>query len=436
MKRPKNNQSDNEPKKSVVFVVDDSATMRAMLRKILSEMEFVVHEATSGEELLQLLKTTTPDAILLDVEMSGIGGFVTCEQIRSTPGGKHIPIMMVTALEDLESINQAYRAGATDFATKPINWDIIGHRVRYMIRTSKDYLELQKTKQELKQLNLELEERVIYRTEQLKSVNQDLKKMLNELQTTQTQLVESEKLASLGSMVAGVAHEVNTPMGIAITAISMLDEELKKLEALFTTNQIKRSDFAHFISTTKEATHLAESNLNRSAELIKSFKLVSADQINENRRVINLKNYIEEVLISLKPALLKTHLTTQLNCPADLEIDTYPGALCQIITIFVMNSIAHAYEPNEQGVLTIEVKRFNDDIEFSYSDTGRGVPPEIITKIFEPFFTTRRNKGNTGLGLNIAYNTVTKLLGGALKCTSTLGHGAVFTITFPANPHA
>ena len=181
--------------------------------------------------------------------MEGIGGFVACEQIRLTPNGKHIPIMMVTSLEDIESINRAYKAGATDFATKPINWDIIGHRVRYMIRTSKDFLELQKTRLELDQLNLDLEERVISsNATAVKAVNHDLKNMVDQLQTTQKQLVEAEKLASLGSLVAGIAHEVNTPIGITITAISMLEDNLNKIQELYSNNsQLKRSDFTQVI---------------------------------------------------------------------------------------------------------------------------------------------------------------------------------------------
>lgn len=423
--------AEQSEKSSVVFIVDDSITMRAMLHRVLSQMSFTVHEANSGEAVLELLKTTTPDAILLDVEMEGIGGFVACEQIRLTPNGKHIPIMMVTSLEDLESINRAYKAGATDFTTKPINWDIIGHRVRYMIRTSRDFLELQKTRFELDQLNLDLEERVIHRTQQLKAANFDLKKMLDQLQTTQNQLVEAEKLASLGSLVAGIAHEVNTPIGITITAISMLDDNLNKMYELYSNNQLRRSDFTQVMTLIREAIQLATKNLQRSVELIKSFKQVSADQISENRREINLKSYLEEILISLKPSLHQTKLTTQINCPTDLVVDTYPGAIFQIITIFVMNSITHAYDPGEPGTLTIEAKLSDQTVELCYSDTGKGIAPDIINKIFEPFFTTKRNTGSTGLGLNIAYNTVTQLLGGTLKCTSNLGQGAFFIVHFP-----
>ncbi len=422
-------------KEPIVVIVDDSITIRTMLRRVLQQMGFVIYEADSGEAALKLLETIEPDAILMDVEMPGMGGFVACEKVRALPKNNFVPIMMITSLEDLESINRAYQAGATDFSTKPLNWDIIGHRVRYMIRTSHDFIELQKTKRDLNQLNLDLEERVIRRTEQLKSVNQNLKEMLDELQATQSQLIEAEKLASLGALVAGVAHEVNTPIGIAITTISMLSEDLGKLEKLYSQNLVKRSDLSGYLSGTKEEISLAEMNLHRAAELIKSFKQVSTDQLSEKRRNFNLKEYLEEIVMSLKPALNQTKLTTKINCPDDLVIDSYPGTLFQIMTIFIMNSIVHAYEPGEEGVLSVDITPLRGEIEIAYSDTGRGIPPENLKKIFDPFFTTRRASKSTGLGLNIALNSVTKLLGGTLKCTSVSGKGATFTITMPKEFH-
>lgn len=426
-------EMENEPRQAIVFIVDDSVTMRTMLNKVLAQTGFIIYESGSGEEVIELLKMTDPDAILLDVEMPGMGGFATCEQIRSMPNGKNVPIMMVTSLEDLESINKAYKAGATDFTTKPINWDIIGHRVKYMIRTNENYLELQRTKRKLDQLNLDLEERVILRTTQLKTVNQNLKNMLDELRSTQEQLVESEKLASLGNLVAGVAHEVNTPIGIAITSISMLNNNINQFDERYSKNQLKRSDLVQFISSAKEASTLIEGNLNRAIELIKSFKLVSADQISEDKRTINLSTYLEEIMRSLKPALNKTRLTTKISCPNDLEVYIHPGAVFQILTIFVMNSITHGYNSEEVGTLGIDVNVLDDHVELIYSDTGKGIAPDIIGKIFDPFFTTKRNTGCIGLGLNIAYNTVTKVLNGTLKCESTLGQGVKFIIKFPIN---
>lgn len=421
----------NEEKKSVVFIVDDSITLRKMLQRVLETMDFKIYEAGCGEDALKLFNTITPDAILLDVEMPGIGGFVTCERVRSLPQGKHIPIMMVTGSEDEESINRAYRAGATDFTSKPINWDVIGHRVRYMIRTGRDYQELQRTKQELNQLNMDLEERVIQRTQQLKQTNQELKKTLSELQTTQDHLIESEKLASLGSLVAGVAHEVNTPIGIVVTGISLLMDKTESIDNLLKQNLLKRGDFIDYLRSVNEVIQLSERNLQHAIELVKSFKQVSADQISENRRAFNLKEYLEEIVFSLYPVLRKTKLTTQINCPTNLIIDSFPGILSQVMTIFIMNSIEHGYDPGQSGELVINVTLAEDIVQLEYSDTGKGVSEDNIKKIFDPFFTTRRGSGNIGLGLNIAWNSVVKMMAGSMKCYSQLGEGVKFTLTFP-----
>lgn len=409
-----------------VLIIDDSRTVRTMLKRALELSGFSVAEADCGEKGLEIIKAKIPDVVLCDVEMPGIGGFETCQQIRKLSQGKHLPIMMITSSEGQEAIDKAYQAGATDFTSKPINWDIIGHRVRYMMRNGHDFAELQKTKIALSQLNAELEQRVIQRTTELKNA-------LDELQATQGQLVESEKLASLGGLVAGIAHEINTPIGISYTAVSMLQETTNEIQSLYNNNTLKRDDFSKYIEANQEMVKLLDTNLQRAITLVKSFKQTSGDQISENRRTFNLKEYLEEILVSIKPALAKNKLNTVINCPSNLIIDTYPGVLFQVITIFFMNTIKHAYEPNQEGTITIDAKLTDEKIELHYSDDGKGIPPENIKKIFDPFFTTQRGSGNLGLGLNIAYNKVSKQLGGTIKCTSTFGKGTVFTVIFPSH---
>lgn len=419
-------------KETIVFIVDDSRTVRSMLRGVLEEqMSFVIYEAECGEDALKLCQTIHPDAILLDVEMPGMGGYATCEKIRAISGIEHVPIMMVTGAEDIDSINKAYQVGATDFTTKPINWDNIGYRVRYMVRTNHDYLELRKTKQDLNELNLKLEGRVIERTNQLKLANQELERMLNELKSTQAHLIESEKLASLGSLVAGVAHEVNTPIGIAVTAVSIMNQKISQIQDIFSQNKLKRSDFSTFLKSIYEASQITETNLQHAVKLMKSFKKTSADQISETQHEFNLKEYLNEIIFSVKPVLKKNNLSTKIICPDDLIVDNYPGVLSRVITIFITNSIAHGYDSDQSGTLTIDVKQIDNKVLLSYSDTGKGIPQENLKKIFDPFFTTKRGAGGIGLGLNIAYNNVTQLMAGTITCTSEVGKGTMFLITFP-----
>jgi signal transduction histidine kinase len=194
---------------------------------------------------------------------------------------------------------------------------------------------------------------------------------------------------------------------------------------------MKRSDLEGFFNVSGETSMIILTNLERAANLIKSFKQVAVDQSSEVKRKFIVKNYIEEVLLSLKPQLKKTELQTIINCKDDLIIDSYPGALSQIITNLVMNSIIHAFDENASGTLTFSVNKEDMNLIFTYSDDGKGIASDVKTKIFDPFFTTGRAKGGTGLGLHIVYNLVTQTLGGTIECQSEPGQGSSFIIKFP-----
>lgn len=423
---------------SLIMLVDDSRTMRFLVRQALEEAHFRVIEAQTGEDALILFKQDNPDAIVLDVEMPGMGGFETCKKIRALPEGGHIPIMMATAFDDSASINKAYEVGATDFITKPINWDMLGHRMRYIIRSSRQFIELDKSKTALQaaqtsiqRFNAELEQKVVDRTKQLQQTNEELKATLDQLKKTQDQLIESEKMASLGNLVTGIAHEVNTPIGISLTAVSHLQEKLNQVMISFNRNALTRSALDAFLSEHREALELLNINLQRAIELIKNFKQTSLDQASQSHHEFSVKKYLEEILFSLKPALKKTKIKTQIDCPENLKVDSYPGVLFHVITILVMNSVTHGYLPEQEGCIRIEVKREHNEITLKYSDDGRGIPEGDLKRVFEPFFTTKRSQGSLGLGLHIAYNQITQMLGGSIMCESEPGRGATFIITFP-----
>lgn len=261
--------------------------------------------------------------------------------------------------------------------------------------------------------------------------NATLLQTLTQLHTTQTQLIAAEKMASLGRLVAGLAHEISTPIGIAVTAASVWEDRIHDLRQLYQTGQMKRADFEEFLQTIFESGRLISNNLQRAADLIQSFKQVAVDQSSEVRRDINLKAYISEVVISLRPELKRTNLTVEITGEDDLILQSYPGALSQIITNLILNSITHAYAPHEAGRLTITIERQADKICLHYSDDGRGIPPEHHARIFEPFFTTRRGQGGSGLGLHIVYNLITQKLGGTIRFQSQVGVGTIFTIYLP-----
>ncbi len=280
-------------------------------------------------------------------------------------------------------------------------------------------------------LNSELEERVFTRTAELARANADLQSALENLRQTQNQLVMSEKLAALGGLVAGVAHEINTLVGVALSATSTMAEKNRILTDLFARGEMKRSDLSEHLDSIREGLEMSLINLNRASDLIRSFKMVAADQISESRRSFNVREYVGQVLLSLRPKLKKTSHTVEVVCDEDLIVVSYPGAFSHILTNFIVNTLTHAYDEGQEGHIRIEIARTDGVLNMTYSDDGRGMPPEVQEKIFEPFFTTARAKGSTGLGLHIVFNTVTRTLGGTVTCCSAPGHGTTFQVRVP-----
>lgn len=247
------------------------------------------------------------------------------------------------------------------------------------------------------------------------------------------QLVNSEKMAALGELLAGISHEVNTPVGTALTAASYLDHKTREITVQVSSGKLTASDFSEYLSTSKEALSLTISNLQRAAELVQSFKKIASDRSSAERRKFNLKEYIGDVVNSLRPRLKRTSHKLIVECPADLDVDSYPGEISQIISNFILNSLAHAFTTDSGGVMSINVRKEGNLIVLVYSDNGAGIPEENLSKIFNPFFTTKRGSGGSGLGLNIVYNIVTQTLGGSIECGSEKGKGTTFTIIFPDN---
>lgn len=269
--------------------------------------------------------------------------------------------------------------------------------------------------------------------EAMRRSRDDAERALDALKATQASLIQAEKMASLGQLVAGVAHEVNTPIGITITGASQLQMLIEELGRRYTDSALKKSDFLRFLADGQEMAELILTNSTRAANLVQSFKLVAVDQSSDERRVFLLRAYIEELLRSLHPTYkARAGLTIALDCPEEIEIDGYPGALSQILTNLVMNALVHALEPDRPGRITIAARPLDGDrVELSVADDGCGIPPEVAPKVFDPFFTTRRGSGGSGLGLHIVYNLVTGRLHGSIAVESRLGAGARFTLRFP-----
>ncbi len=306
-----------------------------------------------------------------------------------------------------------------------------GRAVR-IVGTNEDIHEAKLHEIALETLNRELDQRVRERTADLMVANRNLTQTIKQLKLTQGELVEAEKMAALGGLVAGVAHEINTPLGVAVTAASHVDGELARIDKRLGASELTRSDIESFLATARDGMRFILRNLDRAARLIGSFKQVAVDQSSDELRAINLRDYLDEILTSLHPALKRTRHQVIVECADDLALVTYPGAIYQIIVNLVMNSLTHAWGEGVAGQIRIAAKRDGADIVVTYVDNGRGMSEETRRRAFEPFFTTRRGQGGSGLGLHIVWNLATARLRGAINCDSAPGLGVRFELRFPA----
>lgn len=250
----------------------------------------------------------------------------------------------------------------------------------------------------------------------------------NALRMAMDELVEKEKMASLGSLVSGISHEINTPLGVSVSAGSYLEKLTREITDKLDANEITKSDFIQFIVNLQESISIINTNLNRAAELVRSFKEIAVKQSIEGRIKFNVYDYFSATILSLKHEYKNASHQIVLNCNKALEIVSFPGAFSQILTNLMMNSIIHGFENSEGGLIAIDVSLNDQLLRIDYSDNGKGISNEHVSKIFDPFFTTNRNKGGSGLGLNIVYNIVTSQLNGKIHCTSELEKGTKFTI--------
>ncbi len=261
---------------------------------------------------------------------------------------------------------------------------------------------------------------------------QEVQYALETLRRTQTQLAQAEKMASLGTLVAGVAHELNTPIGVAVTAASTLKSRTDIFTQRYAEGGLKKSELEAYIETAKTGADLTLRNLERAADLIQSFKQVAVDQTSDNKRRFKLRSYLEGVITSLEPKWKAARHQVEIECDESIELETYPGAVAQIITNLIENSLLHGFQGfTEEGLMRIVAEKKGERITLTYSDNGRGIPPEVLPRIFDPFFTTKQAQGGTGLGMHIVFNLVTQKLGGEIVAEKTDEIGARFIIHLP-----
>lgn len=299
---------------------------------------------------------------------------------------------------------------------------------------SKIMLDLEQQKDELivnqRELRQENENRQ-YIEDELRKRNSELAESMETLQMAKDQLVESERMASLGGLVAGIAHDVNTPLGVGVTAASFLEERIKELQLDYDNKSLTGNTMSSFLAESQQTTSLLLGNLNRASELISSFKQVAVDQTSEAERDVDLKQYIQEVIQSLAPNFKKNKHTITLNCPKELIVRCAPGIIAQIFTNMIMNSLIHGFENKNDGSIVIDISEQQGNVLVKYKDDGKGMSNENITRHFDAFYTTKRGMGGSGLGTHIMYNLVTQALDGQIFASCSPGEGLEYEIRFP-----
>ena len=414
----------------ILLIEDDKAHIELIRRAFESQAGLVkLIIAHNLQEAHECIVKSIPDLIIADLRLpDGQGSELLPPDMRDSL----YPVIIMTSHGDEQVAVEAMKAGALDYVVKS---DVtLTEMPRIAERTLREWghiIERRRAEEALHKLNEQLEQRVEERTIELKAANIALQRSLETLQRTQDQLIQSEKMAALGGLVAGIAHEINTPIGIGVTAASHLEQKSRETDQLYHEDNMKRSDLERYLKIACESSGIILGNLLRAAKQIQSFKQVAVDQTIEEKRTFKLKAYIDEILLSLHPRLKKTTHDITVNCPEELELTSYPGVFSQIIANLVINSLIHGFEHQEQGKIELDMIKNHGTLQIRYCDNGRGMTKEECSRIFEPFYTTKRSRGGSGLGLHIVYNLVTRRLNGLIECESTPGLGTTFIIQIP-----
>lgn len=336
---------------------------------------------------------------------------------------------LVRPLDRLVVASRRLEKGQLDVPISPVFTDEVGHLADSLevTRLSLIHLidQLESRNLALSDANEHLEHRVADRTQSLEAA-------LQTLERAQKEMMESEKLASLGRVVAGVAHELNTPIGNALLGVTTLESDLGALQRELESGTMRRSSLGSFVGRAQEGLGLSHSNLERAAHLIADFKQVSVDQTSDQRRLFDLAEVSAEVLNMLQPTLRKTACLVERDLPEGLMCDSFPGGYGQVLTNLVLNAMNHAFEPGAMGHIRVRIGPVGEDqVEMLVSDDGVGMDENVRGRIFDPFFTTKMGRGGTGLGMNIVHGIVTRVLKGQVTVTSTPGQGTQIRVVIP-----
>ena len=424
-----------------ILVLDDEDIVRRSFCDSLEDLGYLVLEAKNGHQGLSIITEQQPDIILTDLRMPIMGGVEFLQKCKDA--GFDIPIIVISGVGSMNDVVQAIHLGAFDFLTKPIRESSL------LQATVERALNQVRLKKENKNYQMHLERLVEERTQALNNSNyelaehkdnleklvqertQELQVVINSLHEAQEQLIESAKMASLGRLVAGVSHELNTPLGICLTFITSLEEKIVKFEKDYYNAAINKDKFEAFLASTRESSAIVLNYLNQACELVRNFKLISVDVSSDMKREFYLADYFHSVVRSLSAEIHNHQVEIICQNREEVFINSYPGIFSQILTNLILNSLTHAFSNIEVGKIIITLYTVDNDLIIKYVDNGAGMSEDTKRQMFEPFFTTARGTGGSGLGMNILYSLVVGNLSGSISCESVLDEGAQFTIKLP-----
>lgn len=359
-------------------------------------------------------------------------GYAATEAILQKKDGSKIPCMFTACPIDVGAGEMGFTGIGLEISNlKEIQKELVELNEQLENKVMERTEELAQVNDELQSANDELvamNQEMTAMNEELTAMNEELMEKNDKILQMQDYLVETEKMAALGGLVAGVAHEINTPIGVGITASTHLYELVEELIQNMENGNLSVTEMTDYFADMRKASEIIHKNLGRASKLVQSFKQLSVDQSTEPIRAFDVGKYLEEVLLTLSPSLKKSPVQLEVASEAGIMINGNPGAFAQIVTNLVMNAVYHAFDINQSGRIHISLSKEGEWVKLIFSDDGKGMEENVLSRIYEPFYTTKRSHGGTGLGLAIVYSIVHQQFKGSITCQSKPGNGTIFTI--------
>lgn len=412
------------------LVVEDEAIQRAIIGEILVHNGVRSAVCESGEAALQLLKSEQPDIILLDLNLPGIDGFEVCRQVRASYDPAVLPIIFITSEDSKTSLQTAFALGANDYICKPVDPIELAARM-------KSHCQLKQAQQEIVLNNFQLEQQVDTRTKALEQTNRNLNQTLFDLEQANKRLVEVERLTTMGRLVAGLAHEINTPLGIAITANSLMTDDVEIVASHLEEGNLTKRELVSFVDEALSVNKLVEDNLKRVDKLVGDFKHLSTEFNYYKRSEFNLYLAVNEQLDLASVGLTKQAISCHIECSRSLTLDSYEEIFAVIFSHLIDNVVTHAFDVDKTDTdkqLSINISAADCMLLIEVKDNGKGMNGDAMRHLFDPFYTTSRaEKGSTGLGMYLVFNLVHSKLNGEIECQSQPNQGTSIYLRFAKN---